>query len=84
MPPSWPQTGTIEFQDYGLQYRKGLELALKGISVHIQEREKVYLYSTSAFTIKYYCCLFFIISMVDIYLASFLLNNVRFLCIFRE
>lgn len=41
LPPSWPQTGTIEFQDYGLQYRKGLELALKGISVHIHEREKV-------------------------------------------
>jgi len=42
LPPTWPQTGTIEFQDYGLQYRKGLELALKGISVHIQEREKVH------------------------------------------
>ncbi|TRY81629.1 hypothetical protein DNTS_014478 [Danionella cerebrum] len=41
LPPSWPQTGLIEFQDYGLQYRKGLELALKGISVRIQEREKV-------------------------------------------
>ncbi|CAM4621368.1 unnamed protein product [Leuciscus chuanchicus] len=41
LPPTWPQTGTIEFQDYGLQYRKGLELALKGISVHIQEREKI-------------------------------------------
>lgn len=41
LPSSWPQTGTIEFHDYGLQYRKGLELALKGISVRIQEREKV-------------------------------------------
>uniref|UniRef100_A0A8C2GUF4 ABC-type glutathione-S-conjugate transporter n=1 Tax=Cyprinus carpio TaxID=7962 RepID=A0A8C2GUF4_CYPCA len=41
LPPSWPQKGTIEFQDYGLQYRKGLELALKGISVHIKEREKI-------------------------------------------
>uniref|UniRef100_A0A672T5Q6 ABC-type glutathione-S-conjugate transporter n=1 Tax=Sinocyclocheilus grahami TaxID=75366 RepID=A0A672T5Q6_SINGR len=41
LPPSWPQKGTIEFHDYGLQYRKGLELALKGISVHIKEREKV-------------------------------------------
>lgn len=41
LPLAWPQTGTIEFQDYGLQYRKGLEFALKGISLHIQEKEKV-------------------------------------------
>ncbi|XP_056606838.1 multidrug resistance-associated protein 1 [Triplophysa dalaica] len=41
LPSSWPQTGTIEFHDYGLQYRKGLELALKGISVRIQEQEKI-------------------------------------------
>lgn len=41
LPLDWPQTGTIEFQDYGLQYRKGLELALKGITLHIREREKV-------------------------------------------
>uniref|UniRef100_A0A4W6C4H6 ABC-type glutathione-S-conjugate transporter n=1 Tax=Lates calcarifer TaxID=8187 RepID=A0A4W6C4H6_LATCA len=41
LPTAWPQKGTIEFQDYGLQYRKGLELALKGITLHIREREKV-------------------------------------------
>ncbi|KAG5854427.1 multidrug resistance-associated protein 1-like [Anguilla rostrata] len=41
LPEAWPQTGTIEFHDYGLQYRKGLEWALKGISLQIQEREKV-------------------------------------------
>ncbi|MCI4375884.1 hypothetical protein PGIGA_G00114740 [Pangasianodon gigas] len=41
LPLAWPQTGTIEFQDYGLQYRKGLEFALKGISLHIQEKEKI-------------------------------------------
>lgn len=41
MPLAWPQRGTIEFQDYGLQYRKGLELALKGITLHIHEKEKV-------------------------------------------
>ncbi|CAL8388552.1 unnamed protein product [Arctogadus glacialis] len=41
LPPDWPQRGTIEFQDYGLQYRKGLDLALKGITLSIQEREKV-------------------------------------------
>uniref|UniRef100_A0A8D3DGD5 ABC-type glutathione-S-conjugate transporter n=1 Tax=Scophthalmus maximus TaxID=52904 RepID=A0A8D3DGD5_SCOMX len=41
LPLAWPQRGTIEFQDYGLQYRKGLELALKGITLHIHEKEKV-------------------------------------------
>ncbi|KAG7459398.1 hypothetical protein MATL_G00210320 [Megalops atlanticus] len=41
LPDAWPQTGTIELQDYGLRYRKGLDLALKGISVRIHEREKV-------------------------------------------
>ncbi|XP_033908710.3 multidrug resistance-associated protein 1-like isoform X2 [Acipenser ruthenus] len=41
MPPAWPQTGTIELRGYGLQYRKGLEWALKDISIDIQEREKV-------------------------------------------
>uniref|UniRef100_A0A8C7ZZ63 ABC-type glutathione-S-conjugate transporter n=1 Tax=Oryzias sinensis TaxID=183150 RepID=A0A8C7ZZ63_9TELE len=41
LPLAWPQSGTIEFQDYGLQYRKGLELALKGITLQIQKREKI-------------------------------------------
>ncbi|KAK2857444.1 hypothetical protein Q7C36_005363 [Tachysurus vachellii] len=41
LPHDWPQTGSMEFQDYGLQYRKGLEFALKGISLRIQEREKI-------------------------------------------
>uniref|UniRef100_A0AAR2L873 ABC-type glutathione-S-conjugate transporter n=1 Tax=Pygocentrus nattereri TaxID=42514 RepID=A0AAR2L873_PYGNA len=41
LPFAWPQTGTIEFQDYSLQYRKGLEFALKGISLHIHQREKI-------------------------------------------
>ncbi|KAG9331799.1 hypothetical protein JZ751_017001 [Albula glossodonta] len=40
-PESWPHTGTIEFQDYGLRYGKGLGLALKEISLRIGEREKV-------------------------------------------
>ncbi|XP_066545948.1 multidrug resistance-associated protein 1 [Amia ocellicauda] len=41
LPPAWPQTGTIQFQGYGLQYRKGLEWALKGITLQIKEQEKV-------------------------------------------
>lgn len=41
LPVAWPERGSIEFHEYGLQYRKGLEWALKGISVNIQQREKV-------------------------------------------
>ncbi|XP_062388680.1 multidrug resistance-associated protein 1 [Sardina pilchardus] len=41
MPTNWPRTGTIEFREYGLQYRKGLDWALKEITILIKEREKV-------------------------------------------
>ncbi|XP_041940994.1 multidrug resistance-associated protein 1-like [Alosa sapidissima] len=41
MPSNWPRTGTIEFREYGLQYRKGLDWALKEITILIKEREKV-------------------------------------------
>ncbi|KAM6957268.1 multidrug resistance-associated protein 1-like [Aplochiton taeniatus] len=41
LPVVWPATGTIRFEDYGLQYRKGLDWALKGISITVMEREKV-------------------------------------------
>ncbi|XP_061782919.1 multidrug resistance-associated protein 1-like [Nerophis lumbriciformis] len=37
----WPSKGNIQFEDYGLQYRKGLDWALKGISISIQDKEKV-------------------------------------------
>nr|XP_061800413.1 multidrug resistance-associated protein 1-like [Nerophis lumbriciformis] len=37
----WPAEGTVQFEDYGLQYRKGLDWALKGISVSIRDKEKV-------------------------------------------
>ncbi|XP_007235404.3 multidrug resistance-associated protein 1 isoform X2 [Astyanax mexicanus] len=41
LPSAWPQTGSIEFQQYGLQYRRGLDWALKEITLNVQEREKV-------------------------------------------
>ncbi|NP_001161802.1 multidrug resistance protein 1 [Oncorhynchus mykiss] len=41
LPLAWPTHGTIEMEEYGLQYRKGLDWALKGISLSIQEKEKV-------------------------------------------
>lgn len=41
LPAAWPTTGTIQFEDYGLQYRKGLDWALKDISINVQNKEKV-------------------------------------------
>ncbi|XP_063760007.1 multidrug resistance-associated protein 1-like [Eleginops maclovinus] len=41
LPAAWPTTGNIEFEEYGLQYRKGLDWALNNISINIQDREKV-------------------------------------------
>ncbi|CAJ1069814.1 multidrug resistance-associated protein 1-like [Xyrichtys novacula] len=41
LPTAWPTTGNIVFEDYGLQYRKGLDWALDGISISIQDKEKI-------------------------------------------
>ncbi|KAM8934198.1 multidrug resistance-associated protein 1-like [Pelodytes ibericus] len=38
---AWPSAGKIEFQNYGLRYRKDLELALKNVSAVIQPAEKI-------------------------------------------
>ncbi|XP_044158857.1 multidrug resistance-associated protein 1-like [Bufo gargarizans] len=37
----WPHAGRIEFQNYGLRYRKDLELALKKVTASIQPGEKI-------------------------------------------
>ncbi|KAI7803545.1 putative multidrug resistance-associated protein 1-like [Triplophysa rosa] len=41
LPLGWPRTGSIEFKQYGLQYRRGLDWALKEITLGVNEREKV-------------------------------------------
>ncbi|XP_029282601.1 multidrug resistance-associated protein 1-like, partial [Cottoperca gobio] len=41
LPVAWPITGNIQFEDFGLQYHKGLDWALNNISINIQDREKV-------------------------------------------
>ncbi|KAL7039873.1 hypothetical protein ACKWTF_000156 [Chironomus riparius] len=39
--PQWPQRGVVEFQDYQVRYREGLDLVLKGISFIINSEEKI-------------------------------------------
>jgi ATP-binding cassette subfamily C (CFTR/MRP) protein 1 len=40
-PPSWPDTGSIQFTDVKMHYQDGLPLVLKGINVSIRPGEKV-------------------------------------------
>nr|CAD7261608.1 unnamed protein product [Timema shepardi] len=41
VPSNWPSEGTVEFRDYKVRYREGLDLILKGISFTIKGGEKV-------------------------------------------
>ncbi|CAH0555481.1 unnamed protein product [Brassicogethes aeneus] len=37
----WPEAGTVEFRNYGVRYRPGLELVLKGVSFTVKGGEKI-------------------------------------------
>lgn len=39
--PEWPQEGIIEFKDFQVRYREGLDLVLKGISFKCNSVEKI-------------------------------------------
>ncbi|XP_065205461.1 multidrug resistance-associated protein 1-like isoform X2 [Planococcus citri] len=41
IPKNWPSRGDIDFQDFKVRYRKGLELALKGITFSVHDGQKV-------------------------------------------
>lgn len=40
-PEGWPTRGVVEFRDYSVRYRPGLELVLKNLTLHVQGGEKV-------------------------------------------
>uniref|UniRef100_A0A1B6GCW0 ABC-type glutathione-S-conjugate transporter n=2 Tax=Cuerna arida TaxID=1464854 RepID=A0A1B6GCW0_9HEMI len=40
-PASWPDKGQVDFKDYQVRYREGLELVLKGITFSVKGGEKV-------------------------------------------
>uniref|UniRef100_A0A0K8S5P0 ABC transporter domain-containing protein n=2 Tax=Lygus hesperus TaxID=30085 RepID=A0A0K8S5P0_LYGHE len=40
-PNNWPSNGTVEFKNYEVRYREGLELVLRGISFNIKGGEKI-------------------------------------------
>ena len=39
--PTWPARGAINFNDYSMRYRQGLDLVLKNISLSIKSQEKI-------------------------------------------
>ncbi|GLV32342.1 Multidrug-Resistance like Protein 1 [Carabus blaptoides fortunei] len=38
---SWPESGTVQFKDYAVRYRPGLDLILKGVNFTVNGGEKV-------------------------------------------
>lgn len=41
LPKDWPEVGTVEFKNFQVRYREGLDLVLKGISFTVPGGEKV-------------------------------------------
>lgn len=40
-PPEWPMEGNVEFHDYSVRYREGLDLVLKQLTLSVKGGEKV-------------------------------------------
>lgn len=40
-PPEWPMEGKVEFNDYSVRYREGLDLVLKKLNLSVKGGEKV-------------------------------------------
>lgn len=40
-PPEWPMQGNVEFYDYSVRYREGLDLVLKQLTLSVKGGEKV-------------------------------------------
>lgn len=41
LPVNWPEAGRVEFRDFQVRYREGLDLVLRGINFTVQGGEKV-------------------------------------------
>lgn len=41
VPANWPESGTVEFQNFSVRYRENLDLVLRGISFSVKGGEKV-------------------------------------------
>lgn len=41
LPVTWPEQGEVEFKDFAVRYRPGLDLVLKGVTFKVKGGEKV-------------------------------------------
>ena len=41
---SWPDQGTVVFENYATRYREGMDLVIRGVNARIRPREKVCAY----------------------------------------
>ena len=41
LPPNWQVSGRVEFQNYSVRYRPGLDLVLRSIDLIVQGGEKI-------------------------------------------
>lgn len=41
LPGTWPESGRVEFKDFAVRYRPGLDLVLKGVTFNVNGGEKV-------------------------------------------
>lgn len=39
--PTWPKMGVVQFENFQVRYRKGLDLVLKGINFSVKSQEKI-------------------------------------------
>ncbi|XP_071329266.1 ATP-binding cassette sub-family C member 3 isoform X2 [Trachinotus anak] len=40
-PPEWPMEGNVQFQDYSVRYREGLDLVLRNLTLSVKGGEKI-------------------------------------------
>lgn len=38
---AWPETGAVEFKNYAVRYRPGLDLVLRGVNFSVKGGEKI-------------------------------------------
>lgn len=42
-PKDWPTTGEVQFKNFKVRYREGLDLALKGLDIFVEGGTKVFI-----------------------------------------
>jgi ABC-type multidrug transport system fused ATPase/permease subunit len=68
IPEGWPQSGSINFQNYTMRYRENTPIVLKGLQIHIKAGEKIGIVGRTG-SGKLQICLFYAIAPSLLFLA---------------